>query len=80
MEIELIRGCICSNLLINGKEEINLNDTERKQILKAVFKALKPEDLNIVLQKLTECFGEYESDDTPCECCGDYVERYIWKI
>ena len=73
MKILLTRGCIAGSLTIDGKEEIHLTDDERQKVLRHIFNHLKPEDLNYVLQDLVETFGEYESDDEPCETCGDYV-------
>lgn len=80
MKILLTRGCIAGSLTIDGKEEIHLTDDERQKVLRHIFNHLKPEDLNYVLQDLVETFGEYESDDEPCETCGDYVETYTWEI
>ena len=75
MKIQLTRGCIAGSLTIDGKEEIHLSDEERQEVLRHIFNHLKPEDLNYVLQDLVETFGEYESDDEPCETCGDFVEN-----
>lgn len=80
MKILLTRGCIAGSLTIDGKEEIHLTDDERQKVLRHIFNHLKPEDLNYVLQDLVETFGEYESDDEPCETCGDFVETYTWEI
>ena len=80
MKIQLTRGCTAGSLTIDGKEEIHLSDDERQKVLRHIFNHLKPEDLNYVLQDLVETFGEYESDDEPCETCGDYVETYTWEI
>ena len=80
MKIQLIRGCIAGSLTIDGKEEIHLTDDERQEVFRHIFNHLKPEDLNYVLQDLVETFGEYKSDDEPCETCGDYVETYTWEI
>lgn len=80
MRIQMTRGCVCDALTIDGKDEYELTDEERQKILDCVYKNLKPEHLNEVLQKLIELFGEYVSDDEPCECCGDYVEQYTWDL
>ena len=80
MKIQLTRGCIAGSLTIDGKEEIHLTDEQRQEVLQHIINHLKPEDLNYVLQDLAETFGEYESDDEPCETCGDYVETYTWEI
>ena len=41
---------------------------------------MKTEDLNWVLQQLTEAFAFQESDGTPCDCCGDCVTTYKMEI
>ena len=69
MKIQMTRGCIANSLTIDGKEEIDLSDNERQEILRHIFEHLKSQDLNYVLQDLVETFGEYESDDEPCETC-----------
>lgn len=76
----MTRGCICDSLTVDDVEEINLDNDRRKEVIKKIFDNMKPEDLNYLLQWYIEEFGEYESDDEPCECCGDYVERYWLEI
>lgn len=80
MKLELVRGCVAGSLNVDGIEEVDMTDEQRQAVLDAIFKHLKPADLNYVLQDLIETFGEYEFDDQPCECCGDYVETYTWEI
>lgn len=80
MILRMVRGCICDSLSVDGKEEIDLTDEERQEVLKKIFEHLKPQDLNNILQDLIEMFGEYECDDEPCETCRDYVETYAWEI
>lgn len=80
MILRMVRGCICDSLSVDGKEEIDLTDEERQEVLKKIFEHLKPQDLNNILQDLIEMFGEYECDDEPCETCGDYVETHTWEI
>lgn len=80
MELKNVRGCVHDALLIDGKQEIDLTDEDRKMVLEKLFKSLRPSDLNYVLQELIPLFGEYESTDYPCECCGDYTETYTWVI
>ena len=41
---------------------------------------MKTEDLNWVLQQLTEAFAFQESDGIPCDCCGDCVTTYTMEI
>lgn len=66
-------GCICDSLQVNGKEEIDMTDEERQSVINDIFKYIRPRDLNYLLQWFVELYGEYRSDDEPCECCGDYV-------
>ena len=80
MKIQMTRGCIANSLTVDGKEEIDLSDNERQEVLRHIFEHLKAQDLNYVLQDPVETFGEYEPDDEPCETCGDYVETYTWEI
>ena len=80
MKLELIRGCIRGSLTVDDVQEIDLNDEQRKEVIKKIFESMKPEDLNYLLQWYIEEFGEYECDHEPCECCGDIVERYWLEI
>jgi len=60
MKIQMTRGCIANSLTVDGKEEINLSDNERLEVLRHIFENLKAQDLNFVLQDLVETFGEYD--------------------
>ena len=60
MKIQMTRGCITNSLTVDGKEEINLSDNERLEVLRHIFENLKAQDLNFVLQDLVETFGEYD--------------------
>ena len=82
MKLDLVTGCICDSLNADGIEEIDMTDEHRQEVIDKICNWMKknPQELNYVMQELIPCFGEYESDDEPCECCGDYVETYTWKI
>jgi hypothetical protein len=81
MKIKLTEGCICNSLEIDGVEEIDLTDEQREKILEKVCKEIKPKNLNHLLRYLVcEYAQEYHCDSEPCECCGDYVEEYVWTI
>lgn len=83
MNIKMVRGCICDSLTIDGKEEINLNDRERVEIIKKVsghLMKLEARYLNELLQFLLEKMGEYSCSGQVCECCGDFVETYKLEI
>ena len=79
MKLKMTRGCICDSLTIDGKEEINLTEEERKQIWLHVCDTLKskdPKHLNELLQFILENYGNYACSTEPCECCGDFVETF----
>ena len=80
MKLELVRGCVCDSLNIDGTEEIDLTDKQRQEVLDRIFKVLKPEHLNMLLQDLIEEHGEYSHSDEPCEQCGDYIDTWVWEI
>lgn len=77
MKYELVRGCVCDSLTVDGKEEIDMTDEERQAVIDNIYKSLKPKDLNYLLQWYIVEFGEYTCDDEPCECCGDCVEEWV---
>ena len=81
MRLKLVEGCVCDSMTIDGKEEFNLTDTERQQVVDRIAEWIRqrPEDLNDLLQDLIPRYGEY-SDHKPCECCGDIVTTYFWDI
>lgn len=82
MRLQLVEGCICGSMTVDGKEEIDLTDAERQQAVNKIADWIRqhPEDLNYLLQDLIPRHGEYESDGQPCECCGDIVTTYTWDI
>lgn len=71
---------MADSLSVDGKEEMDLTDGERMEVLKRIFDHLEPKDLYEVMQVLIERFGDCETDDEPCENCGDYVDTYTWEI
>lgn len=80
--ITKVSGCTAGSLNVDGVEEIEMTNEQRQQVIFKIFQWLSkhPDQLNYVLQDLTETFGIYESDDEPCECCGDIVESNTWVI
>lgn len=80
MKIILTRGCICGSLEIDGEELTNMTLKQKKEALMKILDSLDSEDLDLVFSELTMCFGDYDCDKEPCECCGDYVETYTWEI
>lgn len=82
MKLQLVSGCICDSITIDGKEEIDLTDIERQEVVNKIADYIKqhPNDLNYLLQDLIPIYGDYESDNEACECCGDIVTTYTWDI
>ena len=80
MILKMVRGCMADSLTVDDKEEMVLTNGERKDVLKRIFDRLEAKDLNEVLQVLIERFGDCETDDQPCETCGDYVDTYTWEV
>ena len=48
MRLKLVEGCVCDSMTIDGKEEFNLTDTERQQVVDRIAEWIRqrPEDLN----------------------------------
>lgn len=81
MELEMVQGCICDSLIVDGKSEIRLSDEERKEVIGRLNEAWKPEDLNHLLQLYLELHPDsIDVSDRPCECCGDTIVTYKAKI
>ena len=78
------KGCTAFSLNVDGKEEINMTNEERLEVIEEIYKWMKnkPETkLNYILQALTEYMGTYQViDNTPCECCGDIVTEEILNL
>jgi hypothetical protein len=83
MDIELTRGCVYGHLTIDDKLEIEMTDEQRREIKKKICEWILNEEtsLNTLLRALIDHYHDsYECDSEPCECCGDYVETYKWKL
>lgn len=90
MKLELIEGCICDSFTVDGKDIDLMSESELKDILKAVVAKItdtKYEDenkvshLQTILRDIVSLYyDEYEIDDEPCECCGDWVDTYIMNV
>lgn len=90
MKLELTEGCICDSFTVDGKDINSMSGQELKDILKAVVAKItntKYEDenkvshLQTILRDIVSLYyDEYEIDDEPCECCGDWVETYTMTV
>lgn len=80
MKIELVRGCTCDFLGIDGKKECDLTDEEKKKFFSEITEKLPELDpmwFRWFLLWIVEEYGELSFPDggKPCECCGDIVEK-----
>lgn len=90
MKLELTEGCICDSFTADGKDINSMSGQELKDILKAVVAKItntKYEDenkvshLQTILRDIVSLYyDEYDIDDEPCECCGDWVETYTMDV
>lgn len=83
MKFKLIKGCVCDSLTVDGVEVVDMDDSQRKKIIKALFKwyMAHPDAIgDLVEHSIETYYDKYESDSIPCECCGDYVETITWEI
>ncbi len=83
MKIHHVKGCTAFSLNVDDKEEYDLTDEERLQIVDKIYDWMKrhPENFNWILQALSEYCGEYVViSDEPCECCGDIVDEYVLDL
>ena len=86
MKLKKVTGCICDSLTaeFDGEEveEIDMTPDQRMQVIEKIADWMKknPDQLNYIMQDMTESFGEYENDGHVCECCGDTVTTWTWEI
>ena len=82
MKLEMSRGCIADWLGADGVLEIDMDDETRAKVYDKIFEFLKTKNdgLNRLMQFTLEMYGEYESDDKPCDCCGDTVDTWTLEL
>lgn len=76
-------GCMSNELSVNGINEIDMTDSQRKNVIHKIFMWYRkhPEHLNNLLQYFIEAhYDEYDCSDKPCECCGDVVTTFKLTI
>lgn len=80
MKLEMITGCICDSITIDGKELSAMNDYEKRIISNKVCDWLKHNaELSQLLQYVLDYHGTYESLGD-CEQCGDFIDKYTLEI
>lgn len=81
MEIKIVTGCICDSMTVDGIEEADMTDEQRKETLKKLgefIATLGPENLNYILQSLEgwplrEGIVKSEVSKDACSSCGDHI-------
>ena len=86
MKIEITTGCTRDSMQIDGIEEIDMTDEQRREALEKIgeyIKTLPTNQLNYLLQYL-HCFIDedaFEHEDLGyCSQCGDYAGSRILII
>lgn len=81
MKIEISRGCTAFYNEIDGKNMYEYSGEALQTVLLTICSKIEDHQRLIdTLCVLTEHLGEFESDDEPCEQCGDTVYRYILEL
>ena len=86
MEIKKLlamEGCVHWCWEINDKDLQDYTPAEQREILHALVDMMTDEDVYNTTQEavksVCEDIGDYECDDEPCECCGDYTSTWTWE-
>lgn len=80
MKIESVSGCTCDSLNIDGKETIDMNIEDVKNVIKKLLD--ETNDIGVIqsiLIDLVEYIGDYK-DLGQCDECGDYITKYTVEI
>lgn len=84
MIIHNVKGCMAFSLNADDTEEIDMTHEERLNVIDNIYEWMKrnaDEQLNYILQGLTEKCGEYKViSSEPCECCGDTIDEYYLDL
>ena len=79
MLLEKTEGCVCWGRYVDDKSLEELSEEEKNNLLQVLKDQLTLSDLDEIFDLvLDNHYTDYESDDKPCECCGDYV--CTWKL
>lgn len=82
MSFEFTYGCIANSLTINGIEEADLTDAQRRNVIHRIFQWYRkhPEHLNPLLQYFVETHCDDYEQSEPCEHCGDIITTFKLEI
>lgn len=82
MKIEVIDGCVCTGMYIDGTSISEMSKDQRHEVREALCKYIMEHEDEIDLFRLGAIVvsiadSEY-SYSGPCECCGEYINT--WKM
>ena len=84
MKIIMTEGCVADNTTVDG---IDVSEMTMEQYTAFIDKVLaKVRESAMENSIRTESilnlleYDEYESDDEPCDQCGDHVSKTTWNI
>lgn len=82
MKIEVIDGCVCTGMYIDGTSISEMNKEQRHEVRKTLCEYILNHEDEIDLFRLgnivaTHTDSEY-SYSGPCECCDEYINT--WKM
>lgn len=84
MKIVKTEGCTAYGWTFDGKCLSEISPEEQEQIFIHLCLKFK-ENMKDGCRSLTDLvevfqYDEYESDESPCDQCGDYVSTTTWEI
>ena len=82
MKIEVIDGCVCTGMYIDGTSISEMNEDQRHEVRKTLCEYILNHEDEFDLFRLgnivvTHADSEY-SYSGPCECCDEYINT--WKM
>lgn len=82
MKIEVIDGCVCTGMYIDGTSISEMSEEQRYKVRKALCEYIMNHEDEIDLFRLGAIVvsiadSEY-SYSGPCECCDEYINT--WKM
>ena len=82
MKIEVIDGCVCTGMYIDGTSISEMNEDQRHEVRKTLCEYILNHEDEFDLFRLggivvTNAYSEY-SYSGPCECCDEYINT--WKM
>jgi hypothetical protein len=80
MIVEYINGCTCDTLNVDGKETIDMDIRDVRNIIKRLTDNENDiGTLQSILITLVESQGDFEDLGT-CEQCGDWITKYTVNL